>query len=445
MNRLLSALLIVVLVAALTPTAVSASPLRQGEDEGAAAAIGRVIATLGLYAAMMAVLAVGAELLIDAVRPIFGLKRKTTASEALRDLKEWLPGTLADLDVSPRAQQQLSEQIEDLERLTTQFEGRAERVREAVRDELSDTLKDLAVHTAQETLEKHWGRLEPRLKEIDPDLDTAELKAWLGATLVRLKETNVAELAIHLESVSKLLDAVREQNNTLQGPLRKFWRWLRDSLLELSRAAERSEHLARWLQRVIVFLCRVPAYLEYAWAWLRRRLPEGDTLVERLENLGKHKRFRPLLTLDEAARRILEEDTRWNSQEKTRITWLRILSGVVGIALAASLQVDSLQLLEPVLGNAADTFRCQVGQTVKWCTFEMFIEQSGGGDINPTRGLPGALGATAAALLGLTPGLILSGLGAAAGSGFWHDQLDKLRSAKRVVTEVEDLAERIGG
>ena len=41
-------------------------------------------------------LAIGAEVLIDAIRPIFGLKRKTSASEALEDMKQWLPGTLEE-------------------------------------------------------------------------------------------------------------------------------------------------------------------------------------------------------------------------------------------------------------------------------------------------------------------------------------------------------------
>ena len=82
MRRLLIVLLFVTLLAAMTPAIAHAGPLAQGGGEGEGDAIGNVIGTLGLYAAMMAVLAVGSEVLIDAVRPIFGLKRKTSATEA---------------------------------------------------------------------------------------------------------------------------------------------------------------------------------------------------------------------------------------------------------------------------------------------------------------------------------------------------------------------------
>jgi hypothetical protein len=444
MRRLLSILLFVTLLAALTPSVAHASPLAQDGGAGETEGIGSVIGTLGLYAAMMAVLAIGAEVLIDAVRPIFGLKRKTSATEALTKMKKWLPGTLEELGVSPQAQQQLNEQLETLQEVTTQFEDNAERVRKVVQEQLPDILKDLAIHSLGDALDKHWSKLEERLKKIDPKLDVVDVKAWLEATLTRLQEENVAELAVHLQSVSTLLDAVREQNHKLQGPLLKSWRWLRGSLVKVGDAVEEREKIPQGLRKVLLFLCRIPAYLEYALAWLRgaHSVPDGDTLRERIENLGKHKPFTPLITLEEAARRILEEDTVIKDQEKNRIVWLRVLSGIVGIALAAVMQVDSLQLLEPVLGNAADTFRPphEAGQTIEWYTFETIIEQEkGGGDIDPTLSLPGLLGAAAAAFLDLTPGIVLSGLGAAAGSGFWHDQLSKLRSAKQIVTQVQQM------
>ena len=442
MKRLLAILLIVTLLTALTPFAAYACPTTQDGNDGEGNGIGSVIGTLGLYAAMMAVLAVGSEVVIDAVRPIFGLKRKKTASEALSDLKDWLPGTLEDVGASPEAQRQLNERIKEMEDLALKYEGRAEEIRRVVREEMPDILKDLAIHSIDEALDKGWEKLEPRLRKIDPDADLEELKGWLKETLTRLEETNIAEIATHLDSVSTLLDAVREQNNKLQGPLRKFWRWLRDSLLRVGHAAQANEKLPEPLQRVIVFLCRIPAYPEYVWIWLTGKLPEGDTLGERLEKLGEHRRFAPVLTMEEAAKRILEEDVGYKDQEKSRIAWLRILSAVVGIALAASLRMDSLQLVEPILGNAVDTFRPpqEAGQTVEWYTFEEIIEGDAK-DIDPRLGLPGALGEFTAALLTLTPGIALSGLAAAAGSGFWHDQLDRLREAKQVVTQVQEMTE----
>ena len=125
--------------------------------------------------------------------------------------------------------------------VTTQFENHAEQVRKAVQEQLPDILKDLAIHSLGDALDKHWPKLEERLKTIDPKLDTVDVKAWLEATLTRLHEENIAELAVHLQSVSTLLDAVREQNNRLRGPLLKSWRWLRGSLVKVGETAPRRE------------------------------------------------------------------------------------------------------------------------------------------------------------------------------------------------------------
>ncbi|OQY20751.1 MAG: hypothetical protein B6I34_08470 [Anaerolineaceae bacterium 4572_32.1] len=444
MKRLLFVLLLVALLLALTPAIAYASPPAQDGGGDEMSDVGRVIGTLGLYAAMMMVLAVGAEVMIDAVRPIFGLKRQASATEALDKMNKWLPGTMAELGVSAEAQQQLNERIEKLEEVAAQFEDRAERVRVAVQEQLPDMFKDMAIHTLDDVLDKHWPRLEPRLKEIEPDLDTAEIRAWLEATLTSLKESNVAEISTNLHAISALLDTVRKQNNQLRGPLHKFWRWLRDGLKGVGQAAEKSDWMPSALIPVILFLCRLPAYPEYFWAWLSHKLPSGDTFRERIEKLGEHEPFGSLLTPEEAATRIFEEDSIQKDREKARISWLRILSVVVGIVLAAALQVDSIQLLEPVLGSAITKF-CGVdatGAIVEWYTMGDLIGWNGASEM-PKSLAP--LGAILVVLLGLTPGVYLSGLGAAAGSAFWHDQLDKLRSIKGAASQVEELTGQLKG
>lgn len=444
MRYLLAALLVLMLLVTLAPPVAQAEALielslEENTEEGNN--IGTVFGTLGLYAAMMTVLAVGAEVMIDAVRPIFGLKRKTTATEALGDLREWLPGTLEDLGANSKAQQQVSERLDELERITLQFEDKAEQVRHAVRDELAKTLKSLAVYSAEDAIEKSWERLEPALKKIDPNLDADQIRAWLEVTLTRLKEEDdfaIAEVNTYLHSVSALFDTVREQNHKLQGPLRKFWRWLRDSALSAAHTVQNVEWLPAWLRSILAFIIRIPAYPEYAWAWLKGKLPEGQNCRERLENLGKHESFKPLLTMEEAARRILEEEMLHKDRENNRIAWLRILSVVVGVALATTLKVDAIQLLDPILGNAAAAFRRvnEAGQIVEWYTIGDLL---GWRVQNPAH----VLGRILYLLLRLTPGIVLSGLGAAAGSGFWHDQLDKLRSAKETVGQIEEISEQI--
>ena len=168
----------------------------------------------------------------------------------------------------------------------------------------------------------------------------------------------------------------------------------------------------------------------------------------------QEKDLKPMTPIREAARRILDADRQQGLEEDKRIKWLRIISAVVGIALAATLQIDSLLLLEPVLGNAANAFReapSAGAETVppeEWYTLGDIIRVPREDPTDPQSDfvLPGVLGARVLgaalkALLVLTPGIYLSGLGAAAGSSFWHDMLDKLRSAKEVAGQVKGLAE----
>jgi hypothetical protein len=448
MKRPLFILLLVTLLFSLTPTSVCASPLTEDGPETDTSSIGSVIAALGLYAAMMAVLAVGAEVVIDGVRPIFGLKRKTNAAEAMGKLKGWLPDTLEELGVSATAQEKLNQQIGELEGITVKLEDEADKVNEVLEGQLQEALKDLAVYSVDALVDKHWAmlkpQLEPHLAKVS-NVSEEDVRTWLETSLTALKQAKVTELQAHLQSVSTVLDAVREQRNALQGPLLRFWRWLRQSLFELGeyfRGKPDPDHPDRFLggkwgwfgKYIVSHLLFLPSYLEYAWAWLRRSLPEGDNLRDKLRNLGKHKPFAPLLTIEDAAKRILEEETMQRDQDNLRIVWLRILSAAVGIWLAATLRVDSLQLLEPIMGNAVNTFRAVNDE---WHTFGALIRQTGTA-LDFTR-LPGALETIVGWLFNLTPGIVLSGLGAAAGSGFWHDQLDKLRSAKQVVTQVEKM------
>ncbi len=459
MQRLLFILLAITLLLALTPAPAYAGPLPSDGEEGTLDTVSSVIGTLGLYAAMMAILAVGAEIVIDVMKPILGLKRNKTATKALEELKGWLPAAIEDLGLAPDAREELNQSINELESVTKGFENQTERVHTIVQEQLPDILKDLAVHSVEEVLEAHWPRIEAQLQEIgeleatddsldrledvleehEPDLahrlrqlrgevDTVAMlravRAWLIKTLNRLKGTSVAEIEAHVESFNEIFQAIEEQRYKLQGPSRKIWRWLRDSTW--SRG---------WLGWLLI-------RLEYVGRWLRDKLPEGD-FSEQLESLRTPYEMKPVKNLKEAFSCLLETDGQNQIREQRRITWLRVTSAVVGVGLAASLQIDSLQLLEPLLGKAADVFRYQE-QPTEWYTFAVLIKQSGSA-IDPRLGLPGILGEAAAMLLNLTPGTVLSGLGAAAGSSFWHDQLARLRSFKQTARQAEELTKQLGG
>jgi hypothetical protein len=146
--------------------------------------IGVIIGTLGLYAAMMAVLAVGAEVVVDMVRPTFGLRRTTPATKAFSKLREWLPGTVKELGLPEEAESRPKDAIDDLETVTKQFGGQARQARLIVLEQWPNILKDLAVQSADKVLEERWSEIKSRLKQGGlNDQDVEKVHAWLAETL----------------------------------------------------------------------------------------------------------------------------------------------------------------------------------------------------------------------------------------------------------------------
>jgi hypothetical protein len=446
-------LLVTLLLAVTTTVAYAADPDPEPgqQDEGG---IDKVIGTLGLYAAMMAVLAVGTEVVIDMVRPIFGLQRKMNADEAFAKLKEQLPKTLEELGVSKEAKTALTDVLEKLETTTGLVGEQAEKARAIVHEKWPDILADLATQSADEVLKRHWETLQKKLGEAGVPAEASEkVRTWLVGAISEARKTGMIDLQGPLTLVNGVLEEVKVQQNKIQGPLRKLWRWLRDSLIRLGEQIlkEGSPEKARFRQ-FLRSLCFLPAYIEYGWARLRGSLEGGVKINEGIKKLGEVV-FEPARSLQEAARRILEEDVQQGLKEEKRVKWLRIISAVVGIILAATLSLDSLQLLEPVLGSAANTFHkvVEAEEALKpedWYNLEQVIERADKNPDNdsfdPQRDL-GILDPILEPLLKLTPGIILSGMGAAAGSGFWHDVLDKLRTAKQVAGMVKTAKEALKG
>lgn len=90
---------------------------------------------------------------------------------------------------------------------------------------------------------------------------------------------------------------------------------------------------------------------------------------------------------------IIRLDLRLVGREGNRIMLLRLWSVIFGILVSALLGIDAFRLLDPVTPKmVSELFRWEVG----W----------------------------------LTPGILLTGLGAGLGSSFWHDFLDRLTNAK---------------
>jgi uncharacterized coiled-coil protein SlyX len=110
------------------------------------------------------------------------------------------------------------------------------------------------------------------------------------------------------------------------------------------------------------------------------------------------------LTPDNIANVMRELEARYRVIMENRLAWIRFFSLAIGIAWAVILQINSLDLLGPVIpGTIANLLG---GSDTLWYN---------------------------------VAGLVLSGLGAAAGSSFWYEQMARLRQARKVVDTTEQL------
>jgi uncharacterized coiled-coil protein SlyX len=114
------------------------------------------------------------------------------------------------------------------------------------------------------------------------------------------------------------------------------------------------------------------------------------------------------LTPDNVANVMRELEIRYRAIRDKRLAWIRFLSLAIGLVWAAILQINTLDLLEPLLSDSiADLLG---GQSTLWYNIA---------------------------------GVVLSGLGAAAGSSFWYEQMARLRKARTVVDTTEQLKEQV--
>jgi len=103
------------------------------------------------------------------------------------------------------------------------------------------------------------------------------------------------------------------------------------------------------------------------------------------------------------AEALMRLEARAQELNRYRVAAIRFLSLVVGIFLAALLQINTFELLQPVIPGI----------------FSGIL-------------VPGSPWFNVA-------GILLSGLGASAGSSFWHDQMKRLQQTQQVVKAAEEL------
>ena len=128
------------------------------------------------------------------------------------------------------------------------------------------------------------------------------------------------------------------------------------------------------------------------------------TAVETLKQLGLEEQVDT--AKKEIAIKLAVLRERYAASAKQRITLLRTLSAVIGIAIAFALQINTFDILGSFFStDVARTLSSPVGQI---------------------------------------GGVIITGLAASAGSSFWHDMLGRVRNIKDTVKQVEKAVSKEG-
>ncbi|MCI0397964.1 MAG: hypothetical protein L0332_09595 [Chloroflexi bacterium] len=456
-----------------TTTTTGSQPVEQdgGEEESALpAGLSAILATLGLYVVIMFTMAIGTEITVDVAKLAIGLKTKPTARQAMEQFKDLVPGTLENLGASLEAEQQLQRHItalsnllkpvaeaedfifqlqeghigqavktilqkvkaeplptqEELVQLVSKELGEAisrlaaelslgDYITVPLQDKINQLLVQLSQADAQELLRRTvlllqgqtadivvtWARnqlgilsagsrsvveknyfqvLRPQLSGLGlPETELQAVDDWFKTFLTKFESLSSQQVDIYLASLNELLKGVERQRYMIQSPARKVWR-----------------KLSTWPG-----IGQVLSGIERAWNRLMRRGDDDRTL-----RISPH-----IDDVTETARVMLELEQRHQDEAASRVRWLRTLSVIVGIVLAYMLQIDSANLLDPLLPDGAANFLTAI--LVPQGTYSLLL-------FNVTLAN------------NITAGIILTGLAASAGSSFWHDQLTRLQAVKSV-------------
>jgi hypothetical protein len=443
--------------------------------------LGETIGTLGLFAAIMAVLALGTEVTIDVLKFVVGLKRKPTALGALDQLGDKLPGQLRDLGLSNKTISDFENLTEDMKEILApvtlsaetlqavkdgDFGTAIEKAEALVQAAGGDTekLKKALVQELDEGMQALIGKLsvppgiatqiKTRLLEEAQAFDTANAvdqavsllqnqapalcKAWMDGQIITLTEQGLEKgrdqvLASFDQELQAPLLSLGLDAATL-GTIRGQIEWTLENLS--SAAVDQLYHLdAMWelLKGVELRRFEIQSPLRKLWRRLRRiqflKIGKGFEWIETQWNRLVGSTPPPGVGLDEprpldrlspstVARQLLEMENRQKDEESSRVRLLRTISVVVGIYLAFALQVDAVEILSESF-TSIGALNVKFAQAVE--SMRLPLPES------------------------LTAGVILSGFAASAGSAYWHDQLERLQIAKKAVSQVSKAVESVKG
>lgn len=440
------------------------APQPQEDSSGSSLPEGlsRILASLGLYIVTMFTMAIGTEIVVDVFKLAMGFKNKPTAQKTLEEYENVLPGTLESLGLGAEAKANLEMQWANMKQILTPV-FKAEQVIADLKEEKFSAALEVAVgvsdpsdnliatsasiikqqikaalskiqaesalgqaapHLVQEKVDDLIDKLAEQAIDITPEVFYQQcmtlLNGELATAVTSWTQSQISELQevsyetaynivntqllplVHNSGFSKETEdkITRQLENFLQNIQTSrhadiYLETLNKLLLEVERQRDQlASHWRRWTWRII--------------DWLRARASWLAWLPNRADHLLNPTIDRP----NEAAGKLLEIEQRDKREANSRIQQMRLTSVVVGTVLAYLLQIDSADLLRDLFPqNASFLSMILVPQNAAFFTWL-------GAKLHVT-------------MYDLSAGVILTGLAASAGSGFWHDQLGRLQTVKQ--------------
>lgn len=473
---LVSGLVVIAPAAAAPETAVASgngpivqtasATIPQQQDNGSSSSLpeglSRIFASLGLYIVTMFTMAIGTEIVVDVFKLAMGFKSKPTAQKTLEEYEKVLPGTLESLGLGAEAKANLEMQWASMKEILTPV-FKAEQVIADLKEEKFSAALELALGNADPSDKLITAAASIIRQQIKSSLDKIQAETALGQALTNAAREKVDDLINEL--AEKAVDVTPEafyqqcmillngelatavstwtqtQINDLQEvsyetayniiytqllPMVTNSGFNKETEAKITRQLENflqniqtSRHADIYLETLNKLLVEVELqrdelashWRKWFWGivdWLREKFGWLAWLPNR-ENRG----LDPVIKHPgDAAGKLLEIEQRDKREADSRILQLRLTSVVVGTVLAYLLQIDSADLLRDLFPQNANFL--SVALVRENATFFVWL----GGKLNLT-------------MHDLTAGVLLTGLAASAGSGFWHDQLSRLQKVKQ--------------
>ncbi len=447
------------------PTAPNNVPAQQEDPTaGLFDGLASIFAVLGIYIVTMFTMAIAVEVVVDIFKVSIGLKSKPSARKTLQEYQNLLPGTLDDLGVSAQAQVKLEQQIKAInsllapafqaeevivhlrnkefdEAFTAAFgeeaqgkwvnEGRdllKEYLNTAVTDiqtnsPLSKSIQAIVIDNLDKIVDEAAGEAanltptqvyEKSMLLINAQYADATTQ-WAEGKLRELQKVPYQTAEAIYEFQIKPEIEKSGLNENLQNALDKQFSTYLENLEKFKLGEEYLDALNSLL--LDVEKAQDQLYTRISFWWLRLKewtRKQFSRIFPSLKNPPRTKmRNITIETPAVAANRLMEIDERDKQENKVRINQLRFISVIVGIALAYLLRVDSADLLAGLFpGGTADflaiTLLGEDSALLIWINNIFNISAPA-----------------------VTAGILLTGLGASAGSNFWHQQLNRLEAIKQ--------------